>query len=299
MRACSRHLDRARQRQRRPRGRRRHRPRRRAAGARRVLAAPHLAHRRGGAGLLLRLRQRRHVAAVPRGARAAGVPRVRLGGLPRGQPALRRRGGGRGAQRGPGGAGAGLPLRAAAGDGAREAAAGHHPHLLAHPLAEPRVLRHLPVAARDPAGHARQHDPRLPHALPLQELHRDGGPLPGGAHRARALDDLVPARRRRWSRAIRSRSSGPATPRLRPGHRSTHAGAVSSSGSGCPPTSAWPSASTASTTPRASSSACTRSSALLEKSPRMDRPIRLRAGGRADAQRAGGVPQLPGAHRSA
>ena len=77
------------------------------------------------------------------------------------------------------------------------AAARDHPDLLAHPLAEPRVVRHLPVAARDPAGHARQHHPRLPHALPLQELHRDGRPLPRGAHRARALDDLVPAATRR------------------------------------------------------------------------------------------------------
>ena len=127
------------------------RPRARAARPGRLLAAPHLAHRRGGAGLLLRLRQRRHVAAVPRGPCAAGVPRIRLGGLPGRQPALCRRGGGRGAQRRPGGAGAGLPLRAAAGDDPREAAAGHHPHLLAHPLAQPGVVRHLPLAARDPA----------------------------------------------------------------------------------------------------------------------------------------------------
>ena len=66
----------------------------------------------------------------------------------------------------------------------REAAARHHPDLLAHPLAEPRVVRHLPVATRDPRGHAGQHDPRLSHAIPLQELHRDGRSLPRGAHRA-------------------------------------------------------------------------------------------------------------------
>ena len=47
----------------------------------------------------------------------------RLAAVPRRQPALRRRGGRRGAQRGSGRAGAGLPLRAAAGDGPREAAA--------------------------------------------------------------------------------------------------------------------------------------------------------------------------------
>ena len=47
---------------------------------------------RGGEGLLLRLRQRGHVAAVPRGPCAPGVPRVRLGVLPGREPALRRRG---------------------------------------------------------------------------------------------------------------------------------------------------------------------------------------------------------------
>ena len=92
------------------------RPPRRAAVGARLLAAPHLDDRRGGAGLLLRLCQRRAVAAVPRGPRAAGVPRVGLGAVPHHQPAFRRRGGAGGARRRPGGAGAGLPLRAAAAD---------------------------------------------------------------------------------------------------------------------------------------------------------------------------------------
>ncbi len=83
---------------------------------------------------------------------------------------------------------AGLPLRAVARDGAQAAAARHHPHLLAHPLAESRILRHLSVAQRNPGRPAGEHHPRLPHALPLQELHGDGGPLPRGAHRARAFD---------------------------------------------------------------------------------------------------------------
>ena len=46
---------------------------------------------RGGAGLLLRVRQRGPVAAVPHRARAADVPRGRLGVLPQRQPAIRRR----------------------------------------------------------------------------------------------------------------------------------------------------------------------------------------------------------------
>ena len=53
----------------------------RAARGSELHAAPHLADRRGGAGLLLRLRQRGHVAAVPRRARAAGLSRSRLGAV--------------------------------------------------------------------------------------------------------------------------------------------------------------------------------------------------------------------------
>ena len=62
----------------------------------------------------------------------------------------------------------------------------HHHHLLAHPLAERRDLRHLPVARGDHRRPARQHDPRLPHAVPLQQLPRDGRPLHGEPHRPRA-----------------------------------------------------------------------------------------------------------------
>ena len=79
MRACSGHLDRARQRQRRPRDRRRARPRAACRPGSRLHAAPRLAHAGGGAGLLLRLRQRGPVAAVPHRARAAGVPRLATG----------------------------------------------------------------------------------------------------------------------------------------------------------------------------------------------------------------------------
>jgi trehalose-6-phosphate synthase len=59
-----------------------------------------------------------------------------------------------------------------------------HPDFLAHPLAESRVFRHLSVAPGDPPGNAWQHDPRLSHALSLQELHRDGRSISGSAYRA-------------------------------------------------------------------------------------------------------------------
>ena len=111
----------------------------------------------GGAGLLLRLRQRGPVAAVPHRAHAADVPRVRLGALPQRQPALRRRRRRRGAHRRPDRPGAGLSLRAAAAHDPRAPAARDHHHVLAHPLAEPRGVRHLPVARGDARGPARQH----------------------------------------------------------------------------------------------------------------------------------------------
>ena len=62
---------------------RRQGPPARAARRGRVRPAADLADRRGRAGLLLRLRQRGHVAAVPRRARAAGLSRKRLAGLSR------------------------------------------------------------------------------------------------------------------------------------------------------------------------------------------------------------------------
>jgi trehalose 6-phosphate synthase/phosphatase len=85
--------------------------------------APDLAHRGGGAGVLLRLRQRRAVAACatsPTCGRCFASPTGSTTGR---QPALRRCGRARGAQRQPGGPGAGLSLRAAAGDDPRAPAA--------------------------------------------------------------------------------------------------------------------------------------------------------------------------------
>ena len=73
----------------------------------------------------------------------------------------------------------------------RAFAVGDHHHLLAHPMAESGVLRHLSLAGRAAGGPARQHHPGVPHAIPLQELSRDRGPLPQ-ARIGTNLDDRVP-----------------------------------------------------------------------------------------------------------
>ena len=142
-------LDRARQRLGRSRDGRRARPRPRAAGRGVLRAAARLAHRGGGEGLLLRLLQRGPLAALPHRARAAGVPR---GGLARTTSAvnraLRRRGVRGGRRRRPDRPRAGLPLRAGAAADPRAPAARDDHHVLAHPVAERRALRHLPVARR-------------------------------------------------------------------------------------------------------------------------------------------------------
>jgi trehalose 6-phosphate synthase len=51
-------------------------------------------------------------------------------------------------------------------------AAGDGHHLLAHSLAQPGILRDLPVARGDPGRHAGQQHPRLPYPVPLQQLRR-------------------------------------------------------------------------------------------------------------------------------
>ena len=65
-----------------------------------------------------------------------------------------------------------------AADDPRAAAARDDHHLLAHPVAERRALRHLPVARGAPRRAARQQHPRLPHAAALQQLHRLGRRVP-------------------------------------------------------------------------------------------------------------------------
>ena len=87
-----RRVGRPRQRQRRSRNGGPQRPRPRAARGGVLSHPPRVALRGRAAGLLLRLFERRAVAAVPRGARAAGVPRRRLAAVSRRQPEVRRRG---------------------------------------------------------------------------------------------------------------------------------------------------------------------------------------------------------------
>ena len=118
--------------------------------------------RRGG--LLLRLRQQRAVAALPHRLRAARVRRRRLGAVSRVNAALRRRGA-RGNRRRPGDRlRAGLPLRAAAAVASRTRGPDvDRLPVLAHPVAEPRSVPHLPVERGDPRRPARQRPARLPH----------------------------------------------------------------------------------------------------------------------------------------
>src|SRR5579859_4800113 len=85
-------MDRPRQRQRGSPNRRPQRSRSSAAGRRVVSHPPCVALRGRAAGLLLRLFERRVVAPLPRGARAAGIPLRRLAAVPRCQPEVRRRG---------------------------------------------------------------------------------------------------------------------------------------------------------------------------------------------------------------
>jgi trehalose 6-phosphate synthase len=87
--------------QRGPRHRRQARPRHGAARASRLPHPPRVAVEGRGAGLLLRLRQRGPVAALPHRPYAPDVPHAGLGALPQREPALRRHRGRRGAHRDP------------------------------------------------------------------------------------------------------------------------------------------------------------------------------------------------------
>ena len=91
----------------------------------------------------------------------------------------------------------------------------HDHHLLAHSLAEPGGVRHLPVARGAARRPARQQHPRVSHAVSLQQFRRHGrspargAGRPGDVHRVvprqadrgQALSDLgrVAALARRWS----------------------------------------------------------------------------------------------------
>ena len=171
-------------------------------------------------------------------------------------------------------------------DDPRAAAARHHHHLLAHPVAEPGVVRHLPVArARSCEGLLGSTILGFHTQLPLQELHRDGRPLPRGAHRARALDDLVPAATRRWSSATRSRSSGRRRRPRAAGRRSPSAARESCAA----PRPAGRRACWRRRRPlrlhQGHPRAAARGRAAAREAPGVDRPLHLRAGRRADAQR--------------
>ena len=298
MRACSGHLDRARQRQRRPRRRRRARPRGGAAGPGRLPLRRVWLTRRGGAGLLLRLRQRRPVAAVPRRARAAGVPRSRLGALPRGQPALRRRGGGRGAQRRPDRAGAGLPLRAAAGDGARASCrarpsspSGTSPGptpsrsasarggarswkacSAARSSASTRASTARTSSRRSTATSRRASSTSTRRSRSSGE--RDAGRELSDLDRVAARSDARAGRRSAECRPKRVRAPGPAARHLLAVgvDRFDYTKGILER-----------------------LHAVER---MLEKHPEWHRPLHLRAGGRAVAQRARRIPRVPGAHRA-
>ena len=86
-------------------------------------------------------------------------------------------------------AGPGLSLRAAAPAHQAGAPGRAGRAVLAHPVAQLRGLRHLPLAGGDPARHAGRRPRRLPHPVPLQQLPGDGrahdrGPgRVGGLHR--------------------------------------------------------------------------------------------------------------------
>ena len=131
---------------------------------------------------------------MPHRARASDVPIAGLGAVPRGEREVRRCRRRGGPWRRPGRAGAGLPLRAAAADDPRAAPQRDDHHVLAHPVAEPGGVRHLPVARRTGRRPARQRHPRLSHAVPLQQLPGDRRPVRRGAHRPRDVHRRLPRR---------------------------------------------------------------------------------------------------------
>ena len=172
-----------RQRRRRSRngGRKRSRPR---TARRRVVSHPACLALRGRAeGLLLRLLERRVVAPLSRGARAAGIPRRGLAAVPGRQSEVRRCGVQRSGLERPDHPGAGLSLRAGARDDSEAPALGHRPRVLAHSMAQRGAHGNLSLAQRTAAGYAGQQHSWVSHATPLQQFHRFRGPVPGDTHR--------------------------------------------------------------------------------------------------------------------
>ena len=138
-----------------------------------VRPAAGLAHARGGEGLLLRLLERGPLAAVPHRPHPAASSAARTGAH---YQAVNRRFADAVCEE----VDSDDPIvlvqdyhfALLPADDPRAAAARDHHHLLAHPLAERRALRHLPLARRAARRAARQQHPRLPHPVPLQQLPR-------------------------------------------------------------------------------------------------------------------------------
>ena len=199
-------------------------------------------------GPLRGLRQLDPVAALPRRRRAAGLPPPLVGGVPAGQPAVRR-GGRRGRRARRRRLGAGLPPAARAGAAPRAAARPAHRVLPARAVPAARAVHAAAPPRRAAARHARRRPGRLPARPGRAQLRpargqgaRAARPPTGGSRSTGATCGPARSRSRstspRWRRWPAARTSSPA-------------------GSSCAPTSATPhgccSASTGWTTPRASS----------------------------------------------
>ena len=207
--------------------------------------------------------------------------------LPRGQPALRRRRGRRGAQRGSDRAGAGLPLRAAAGDDPRAPAA-RRPSSPSG--TSPGRTRSRSASAR---GGARSS--RACWAAP------SSASTPASTARTSSRRSTATSRRASSTSTRRSRSSDAETlvesypisiewpsrrDRGAAGRRSSRVPAARSSrGWACPPDSCLARRRRPLRLHQGHPRAAARGRAPAREAPGMDRPLRLRAGRRADAQR--------------
>ena len=198
----------------------------------------------GGAGLLRGVLQRHAVAAVPRRPARLDVQRPALGGLPGGQPALRRH-----PRRGRARRGDRVDPRLPPAARARRCCATKRPRprhrlLLPHPVPAGRAVHAAAVAHRDRRRARRLRPRRLPAVDQRRQLHRR-------LRRAARAQRRASARTRSRSTSTSSRPSPPGGP---PGSARTATAPGSASRRSCC------SASTASTTRRASASACGRTS---------------------------------------
>ena len=143
--------------------------------------------------LLLRLRERGAVAALPPGARASGLPAQRLAAVSARQSALRRRRRRRSRLRRSDRPRAGLSLRARPAHVAASLSPRDDSDLLAHSVAQRRTLLDLSVSGRDPRRAARQQHRRIPDAAVLPQLSRERRPHARSAHRAAGTRRRAPA----------------------------------------------------------------------------------------------------------